>query len=774
MINQLDKMTSSQRNVGVYSLLLLATIVLTGYELTIIDFKFDAPRGVELGNNTRDAGFMVTKGKDSLSTGIYFPPYFAYYMGALTTFSQNPQILSIITAIFSTLGLAIAMFYFRANLPESYALYAAALLAVNPAFVIMSHILWELSPQLFFMPFLLISIHRFIQYKNRTSFIFATIIVTILSQFYLTGFFFYPLIALLGLIYWRNLRWSGFAMSLAAVVILSAPYIYFLVFQGGLSHSISSAMTPNFLAGPHHLALLYSVSMASIHELFLFFNNFDEALYAVAGNFGKPLYWSGAFVSISFVIGWLAYIVFIFSRRRLFSVEPADTRLFPLPFQIAGFLVTGFIGLFIAARSPAWYQHSLILYPCYPLLAAWPFWRLFSFWPIKIIAGLTVVSTICLLYLLMSFSKPSYGWFNQSLSYRGLEKLNEEIWQKTPEGYKPQIFLGPGGVYSQAVKMSWAVGHQTEGKKFYPVTVRVMKVKAPGLDRYQWAVNSVNDRMARRAMALDLMGRLIPDGALVSACDKWNELGRRYQINGPFPSLDTSYGRLKKRKNVSRFPHDVATAEYIALDIGDPRILDYPLLAKVDHDAKKYLFDKSFGLVFAKEGILLFRKGAAKEINHLAYLSGLNRFYASVSPLQTGENVPDYLGRTGSVRVAEPEKSKTVAMSIGPYITLPKGSYVVRFRLKTDNKKAGEVVMIDVASDMGKKIYISRSLSGKDFTKPGEWNEFSLSFDITDGSADSVEFRAFYLGGATVSLQYVVLEPDYETFLSMVNQGGVK
>ena len=99
----------------------------------------------------------------------------------------------------------------------------------------------------------------------------------------------------------------------------------------------------------------------------------------------------------------------------------------------------------------------------------------------------------------------------------------------------------------------------------------------------------------------------------------------------------------------------------------------------------------------------------------------------------------------------------------GPYIDLLPGTYKITFRMKVDKKVGDEkVCKLEVAHEYGEAVIKDQLVTGKQFARAGEFQNFSLIFNTTEEYKD-VEFRVYYfiiLGdvGAKLTVDKIRLE----------------
>jgi hypothetical protein len=92
----------------------------------------------------------------------------------------------------------------------------------------------------------------------------------------------------------------------------------------------------------------------------------------------------------------------------------------------------------------------------------------------------------------------------------------------------------------------------------------------------------------------------------------------------------------------------------------------------------------------------------------------------------------------------------------GPYIDLCGGEYDVSFSLKLFTKRRNEpVAKLEVIADSGAKRFAERVITGSEFAKDIQFEEFPMDFK-TKG-AKGFEFRVITLNNATISIDKVTL-----------------
>jgi hypothetical protein len=86
-------------------------------------------------------------------------------------------------------------------------------------------------------------------------------------------------------------------------------------------------------------------------------------------------------------------------------------------------------------------------------------------------------------------------------------------------------------------------------------------------------------------------------------------------------------------------------------------------------------------------------------------------------------------------------------LTYGPYVELPRGSYLALFKLKGKGFQSEEqIANLEVTADNGHALLARKKLFAKDFAIPGSFQEFELPFTLN--SANKVEFRTYFQGAS--------------------------
>jgi alginate O-acetyltransferase complex protein AlgJ len=139
---------------------------------------------------------------------------------------------------------------------------------------------------------------------------------------------------------------------------------------------------------------------------------------------------------------------------------------------------------------------------------------------------------------------------------------------------------------------------------------------------------------------------------------------------------------------------------------------------------------------------------------------GIDWLPAADLPAKVGNTIQEAGSFWGTARKASRGTTPAGTLMYGPYTELKSGHYRAGFRLKAGaGPKGVPIVKIDVTAEAGEKVLVEKILRPEDFNKPGQWQTFTLSFEVRENQMNRVEYRAEYLGGADLILEGVRLIP---------------
>jgi uncharacterized membrane protein len=130
----------------------------------------------------------------------------------------------------------------------------------------------------------------------------------------------------------------------------------------------------------------------------------------------------------------------------------------------------------------------------------------------------------------------------------------------------------------------------------------------------------------------------------------------------------------------------------------------------------------------------------------------------STLKLSNGILAIDNSSRSRYVLFHAENDSSTGFFWFGPYTLLLPGNYTATLRLKTSSTAPANLLTIDVAAEVGKKIIASRDINSGDFKHENTWQNISISFRLDKPVAD-IETRGIITSvGNSVSLDFIMIQ----------------
>jgi len=159
--------------------------------------------------------------------------------------------------------------------------------------------------------------------------------------------------------------------------------------------------------------------------------------------------------------------------------------------------------------------------------------------------------------------------------------------------------------------------------------------------------------------------------------------------------------------------------------------------------------DNSFYLTLDKKG-----KQIKYHIYHFIYQLDLSDRISAVNlPSMVGKTIEDSLSETKNIRyVAKGESDLAV---FGPWVSLEKGNYQIKFRTKVLSPEQDILGSVSVTCNETQPI-AQKDIEAKDLT-PGVYQDIILDFQIPE-KLDGVEFKMQSNGSAEIYLDYISLE----------------
>ncbi len=246
--------------------LILLCILLLGSALrlaqpTLVPFKRDEATIARLGQAIAHEGFRPPAGVDS-SLGIDNLPLTLYLMALPLRVWSDPLSAVIFTILLNSLALPACYLLGRALVGRRPALLATLLFAVSPWAVLYARKIWARTLPLFTVA-LMASLWLAMVRRRPWALVASFAALAALLGLQLEALAFVPIVGLLVLRYWRELRGRALAMGVLVFLVLLAPYVLHDARQGwqnarGLVDYAQADGTFSWDAVRHTLALLGS------------------------------------------------------------------------------------------------------------------------------------------------------------------------------------------------------------------------------------------------------------------------------------------------------------------------------------------------------------------------------------------------------------------------------------------------------------------------------------------------------------------------------------
>lgn len=421
--------------------ILILAFALQLYHLSSFEFKNDQLQAIILGNDARRASFMITHGTGS-GAGINNPPLFIWIMAVITFFTNNPLYITTLFMFLNILALVIALIYFYKTLPKLYTVFASVFLAFSPAFSIYSNIIWAqcLLPPLMIM--LHYNFYKFIKEdSNNKYFIMLGIIAAFASQLHLSGFFLFPTLVILATFYRHRISLKTVIVTTLFIFIVFLPYMYHLFYEKELDKFISYG---NFMHGSIYWKVFREHLRMASFDFFRYYFRYDfPAVLEKSMGFLRFIFYPLSCIwLILFAIGILSYVMYLIKGHRFFDLSEEESSRYPLPFQIAGFLILlvtlGY--LIFKIHTPPHYL--ILLFPSYAILTAYPAYKVWKFLWAKVIVLASMLATFCLLAAVLVFVRKAGGHPHEyGPNYGTLLECKDLVWSKVPLEFCPDLSL---------------------------------------------------------------------------------------------------------------------------------------------------------------------------------------------------------------------------------------------------------------------------------------------------------------------------------------------
>ena len=199
----------------------------------------------------------------------------------------------------------------------------------------------------------------------------------------------------------------------------------------------------------------------------------------------------------------------------------------------------------------------------------------------------------------------------------------------------------------------------------------------------------------------------------------------------------------------------IEASDYVLLDLN---VLDF---------WSEYVFDKiydgsDFHVWQVKGNAVLFSRSGVSTL-----LPGETVRVYGVDQLQTGNNPVIYDGSFESPYVVSYKSSRPKNVVYGPYTFLPRGNYLVTFRIRVENSSSPLVGYVQVTRDL--EEVLSRKYVWSFDVSSDEWFNVELVLGLED-IAKMTEFQFYSFGDSVTYLQQIRVEPlTYDKIVSSTN-----
>ncbi len=125
----------------------------------------------------------------------------------------------------------------------------------------------------------------------------------------------------------------------------------------------------------------------------------------------------------------------------------------------------------------------------------------------------------------------------------------------------------------------------------------------------------------------------------------------------------------------------------------------------------------------------------------------------------TGAPLDDPQASAGRAMGYEPSRDREGCLVFGPYARLMAQPWIAIFRLKCSHLARGEIAVLEICCETGKRLLGRRALTEGDLAPAGEYRDIAVPFE-NDRMGNQIEFRILASGTAPLSADCVRLCPD--------------
>jgi len=195
--------------------------------------------------------------------------------------------------------------------------------------------------------------------------------------------------------------------------------------------------------------------------------------------------------------------------------------------------------------------------------------------------------------------------------------------------------------------------------------------------------------------------------------------------------------------------------DYIIVDLKSPTISWRIYGPPPDQIVINLLKNGEYGILASMDGVLLLKRGYVGPVEH--YSPQLDVFNYDQLSIGSGMTQWDYTSASGKIISSDP-KNPLGMVWFGPYKYFALGNYTSTFKIKTTSANCN--LLLDVTTqliDRSMRVITSRDITGTEFERIGNWQEFSLYFSVDEPM--KLEFRGTSLSNETqVAVDFVRVE----------------
>jgi len=424
----------------------VAGLAMRLYQLSFFEFKNDQLAAISLGNEARQAYFLITHGMPS-GVGINNPQFFIQIMGVLSWFTSDPFLLTSFFCLINLAALGLAMGYFYHFLEPAHAVIAAVFLALFPAYVIYSNNIWAQCLLPLPMTFFHICLCRFIKYNKGRDFFLACVFAVLACGLHMSAFFILPALAIVLWVYRKVIDKRVLLAAAAAAFCLFMPYLIHLFLEGELSRFVSYAVSSE--RDFPWKAIVMHLRMSSFDFFRSYFrHDFNAVLREAAGYASWVLYALALIPAGLFIAGFLSYLTWLIKGRRLFNIDCDKDRSMPIPMQVSGFLVLTLTAGFMLCRVRTPAHYFIVLFPAHAVIASFAAFRLWQKAWGRALALTGIISTVVLFMFTLFFLQRAGGhYYAYGISYKRMLEWRQSIASAAPRGCYLDLnirFIGKG------------------------------------------------------------------------------------------------------------------------------------------------------------------------------------------------------------------------------------------------------------------------------------------------------------------------------------------